>query len=74
MSKEIKAVYENGMFRPLQPVPLSEGSEVKVIIEELTKGDLTQDPAYNLDEIAEETGVTNLAANIDHYLYRLPER
>lgn len=74
MSKEIKAVYENGMFRPLQPVPLSEGSEVKVIIEELTKGDLTQDPAYNLDEIAEETGVTNLAANIDHYLYGLPER
>ena len=32
MSKQIQAVYENGMIRPLEPVQLAEGEELDVIL------------------------------------------
>ncbi len=32
MTKEIEAVYEHGLIRPLQPLDLLEGSRVDVII------------------------------------------
>jgi predicted DNA-binding antitoxin AbrB/MazE fold protein len=34
MSKTIEAVYENGIFRPLDPVSLTEGLHVQVSIPE----------------------------------------
>lgn len=35
MSKTIKAVYENGVFRPLEPVKLPEGEHVQVTVPEV---------------------------------------
>ncbi|MBI4530595.1 MAG: helix-turn-helix transcriptional regulator [Candidatus Latescibacteria bacterium] len=32
------------------------------------------DPIYTIYEIAEESGISDLATNIDHYLYGLPKR
>jgi predicted DNA-binding antitoxin AbrB/MazE fold protein len=32
MTKEIKAVYEDGLIRPLQPLELPEGSRLDVIV------------------------------------------
>ena len=32
MSKSLKAVYENGIFRPLEPVELAEHQEVTVTV------------------------------------------
>lgn len=32
MTKEIKAVYEHGMIRPLQPLELPEGARLDVIV------------------------------------------
>lgn len=32
MSKEIKAVYEQGMIRPLQPLELPEGARLDLIV------------------------------------------
>lgn len=37
MSKTIEAVYENGMFRPLEPVILPEGEHVQVTMSEVTE-------------------------------------
>jgi len=34
MSKVIEAVYEDGVFKPLQKVDLREGERVKIILEE----------------------------------------
>jgi len=34
MSKTIEAVYENGVFRPLEPVPLPDGEHVQVTVPE----------------------------------------
>ena len=36
MSKIVEAVYENGVFRPLEPVALAEGEHVRVHLPELT--------------------------------------
>jgi predicted DNA-binding antitoxin AbrB/MazE fold protein len=36
MSKIVEAVYENGVFRPLEPVALGEGEHVHVHLPELT--------------------------------------
>ena len=32
MTKEIEAVYEHGIIRPLQPLELPEGSRLEVIV------------------------------------------
>jgi predicted DNA-binding antitoxin AbrB/MazE fold protein len=34
MSKRVDAIYENGMLRPLKPLPLEEHQRVKVVISE----------------------------------------
>ena len=36
MSKIVEAVYENGIFRPLEPVALVDGDHVQVHLPELT--------------------------------------
>jgi predicted DNA-binding antitoxin AbrB/MazE fold protein len=72
MAKTIEAIYENGVFRPLEAVDLPEGETVQVTLPE-TKKDLV-DPVYTIYEMAEETGIKDLATNIDHYLYGLPKR
>ena len=36
MSKIIDAVYENGVFRPLEPVMLPEGERVQVTVPEMS--------------------------------------
>ena len=36
MSRTIEAVYENGMFRPLEPVTLLQGEPVQVTVPEMT--------------------------------------
>ncbi|RMF90189.1 MAG: DUF104 domain-containing protein [Nitrospinota bacterium] len=37
MSKVIEAVYENGVFRPLEPVILPEGEHVQVTVPDLNR-------------------------------------
>ena len=72
MREQVEAIYENGLFRPLNRVDLPEGERVYLTV--ITFGDITKDPAYNLAEIAEETGIPDLAINIDYYLYGLPKQ
>jgi predicted DNA-binding antitoxin AbrB/MazE fold protein len=36
MSKSIDAVYEKGVFRPLEPVALVEGERVRILLPDLT--------------------------------------
>jgi len=35
MTREVEAVYENGMLRPLEPLPLAEHQHVKVTVSEI---------------------------------------
>jgi len=63
MSESIAAVYENGVFRPLHPVNLSDGERVQLTVE---ADERAIDPAANLPSIAKDTGITDLATNIDY--------
>ena len=35
MTKEVEAVYENGVLRPLEPLPFTEHQHVRVLVEEM---------------------------------------
>lgn len=72
MNEQVEAIYKDGVFRPLDQVDLPEGERVRLTIVPSVKE--TNDPAYNLAEMAEETGIPDLASNIDHYLYGLPKQ
>lgn len=66
----VEAIYENGVFRPVQRVDMKEGERVEIQI--ISEDDT--DPAFDLADIAMNTGITDLAENIDHYLYGLPKQ
>lgn len=69
MMDRIEAIYENGVFRPLTEVGIGEGERVELTV--LPRK--IKDPAFDLTEIAVETGLSDLATNIDYYLYGLPK-
>ncbi len=46
MSTHLEAVYENGIFRPLQPVSLPEHQRVTLTIEEGMEADSTADQVH----------------------------
>ena len=70
MSARIEAVFEGGVFRPLQPIDLAEGERVQLTVASARE----MDPAFDLTDLAIDTGIPDLARNIDHYLYGLPKQ
>jgi len=41
MTKQVEAVYENGLLRPLEPLPLAEQQHVQVIVSDYPPDTLT---------------------------------
>jgi len=52
MTKEIEAVYEQGLIRPLQPLDLPEGSRLDVIVITHDQPQMTSKAAEMIAEIA----------------------
>ena len=74
MNNSIEAIYENGVLRPLSKLPIAEGEQVIITVHPLPKEEEQIDPIYTIYEIAEESGIPDLATNIDHYLYGVPKK
>jgi len=68
MTKEIEAVYEQGLIRPLQPLDLPEGSRLDVIVITHDQPQTTSKAAEMIAEIAALPllGVT-VAFAFDHH-------
>jgi len=69
MTQTIRAVYENGVLRPLDAIALKEHEEVKVTVESGGWGD---GPAPDDDPLAGlrvRTGIHDLAENVDDYRF-----
>ena len=66
----VTAIYEKGVFRPIQKVDFEEGEQVEIIIK-LAEG---KDSAESIPDLAIDTGISDLATNVDHYLYGLPKQ
>lgn len=65
-----QAVYENGVFRPIQKVDLEDGENVEITISVVK----AKDPAESILDIAIDCGIPDFATNIDYYLYGLPKQ
>jgi predicted DNA-binding antitoxin AbrB/MazE fold protein len=61
---EIRAIYENGVFRPLEPVELPEGAEVELRILRIVGNEAvrTSDAIYRILDQRFESGHTDTAA------------
>ena len=80
MSQQLKAIYEDGVFRPLEPVQLKEHQEVTLVLERTEHAASSVDAVKPIWEIAadlvDEAPLdavdalpTDGAAQHDHYLY-----
>jgi predicted DNA-binding antitoxin AbrB/MazE fold protein len=77
MTTAVKAVYENGVFRPKEPVDLQEKTEVEVLIP--TPAPVDDDDPTGWKAAEEligciEDGPEDGGANHDFYLYGRPRR
>ena len=68
MTKEIQAVYEHGMIRPLQPLELPEGARLEVIVITHEQTQTNGNAAETLAEIAALPleGATDTFTGRDH--------
>ena len=69
MSKVIDAIFENGVFKPLEKVDIKEHEKVKVIL--ANEGE-SQEEECTLDgiiDIAKDCSDTDLSIHHDKYLY-----
>ncbi len=66
----VEAIYEKGVFRPIQKVDFEEGEKVEMII----KIAVEKDSAENILDLAVDLGISDMATNVDHYLYGLPKQ
>ena len=62
----------NGMVVLDGEVRLAEGTPVVVQTPDAPPASRADDPVYRLGELAAPTGISDLAVNIDHYLYGHP--
>lgn len=68
---------QNGVVVFSDPVPLPDGTTVKVVSamtdDAATLPDIEDDPLYNIGELAVDMGISDFSTNIDHYLYGHPK-
>ena len=85
MSQHLRAIYEDGVFRPLEPVRLAEHQEITLVLETTENVASAADDARPIWEVAAAlvgdipddvlSGLpTDGAAQHDHYLYTAPKR
>jgi predicted DNA-binding antitoxin AbrB/MazE fold protein len=66
----IEAIYEKGVFRPIGKIDLNEGDKVEITIKPFS----VKGSAETIADLAIDTGISDFAVNIDHYLYGLPKQ
>ena len=75
MTTAVKAVYEDGVFKPKEPVHLKERTEVEVLIPAESQPDDDDPTGWKTAReligcIGEELVGENIAENHDRYVYR----
>jgi predicted DNA-binding antitoxin AbrB/MazE fold protein len=71
MAHTIRAVYENGVFRPLEAPGLAEHQQVRLTIDSVSPAD-EQTPADASDPLTGlrlSTGISDLAEHFDDYRF-----
>ena len=84
MTTNLKAIYENGVLRLKEPLPLPEGAQVDVTVtaseenyadhSQKNQGQGWDALTQLLAECSIDTGVSDFARQHDHYLYGVPKK
>jgi predicted DNA-binding antitoxin AbrB/MazE fold protein len=76
MAITVEAIYEDGVLKPAQPLPLKEQEKVRVTVESARPPIWERIAALTADAPPEELAKLppDGAAEIDHYLYGTPKR
>ena len=84
MTHIVEAIYDHGVFRPIVPLALPEGTRVQLRVEEEVEGadnveqandkapsllERLKDVVGSIDDLPEDS-----SENLDHYLYGSPKR
>ena len=72
----VKAIYENGVFRPQEPVHLEEHTEVEVVIPVAASTDADDPTGWKAAEALIgfiDDAPSDMAEHHDHYLYGRPK-
>lgn len=72
----VKAIYENGVFRPCEPIHLEEHTEVEVVIPTATPGDRDDPTGWRAAEALIgfiDDAPPDMAEHHDQYLYGAPK-
>ena len=72
----VKAIYENGVFRPQEPVHLAERTEVEVLIPAPTSPDVDDPTGWKAAEALIgfiDDAPADMAEQHDYYLYGQPK-
>jgi predicted DNA-binding antitoxin AbrB/MazE fold protein len=85
MTHDVDAIYDHGVFRPIGPVVLSDGTRVHLRVEEGNGAEKVVNDAEDgkiptlLERMKDFVGTVHdlppdASANLDHYLYGTPNR
>ena len=72
----LKGKVKNGVIELEGGVLLPEGAAVEVVLKQGEANPVSDDdldPIFRIAELAVDTGIPDLATNIDHYLYGHPK-
>jgi predicted DNA-binding antitoxin AbrB/MazE fold protein len=72
MTHSIRAIYENGVFRPLDALTLTEHEQVRLTIESVSSDVATNTELDGVDPLAgirQSTGISDLAEHFDDYRF-----
>ena len=72
MRNTIRAIYENGVFRPLDTPNLPEHQQVRLTVESITSNKEGQTERGMVDPLADvrvSTGISDLAEHFDDYRF-----
>lgn len=69
MTKTIEAIFENGVFKPLEKVDIKEHEKVTVILPYPDKNQTKECDLYGIIDIAKDCSDTDLSIQHDKYLY-----
>lgn len=78
MTTKVQATFDGNVFCPIKPLALDQDHVYLLVItpveETEDEENVEDDPAFDLASLAVDTGISDFAAEHDHYLYGTPKQ
>jgi hypothetical protein len=77
MQQTLRVIFDGEVFRPEEPVDLEPNAHYEITVTVVHSDEVSEGvprPLRRYAALAQDLGVTDLAAQHDHYLYGTPKR